>query len=51
MVQLAVALPEGPVDVVVLIIGTRSMQVHQVPTKETGHDDDAPKRRELARAT
>lgn len=43
VVHLAVALPKGAVDVVVLVVVVWAVQVNQVPAEETGHEDNAAK--------
>jgi hypothetical protein len=51
IVHFAVAFPEWPIDVVILIIVIRTVQVDEVTTKQASQEHDTAKRRDFCRAS
>lgn len=47
IVHLAVSFPERTIQVVVKVIGIRTVQMYQISAKQAGHEHDTSKRRQL----
>ena len=48
IIKIAMSFPELPVQVVVPVVGIWPMEVDQIAAKETSHEHDAAKGRQLA---